>query len=98
MRHAEKLGISKHKAAKLLFMRGLSSLRDGDPVIHELKRLKADMNGLDREMIALMVETVLSLRFLADTAKPGMSKELRNYTKETVKNLHEKIARNEALQ
>lgn len=96
--YARKLGVTKQKAAKILFSRGLASLRDGDPVLNELQQMKADMAGLDREMIGLMVETVISLRFLADHAKAGMSTKLRDFTKEAVKNLHEKIARNEAQQ
>lgn len=96
-RYALQLGVSRGRATKFLFTRGLTSLTEGNPVLEALEQLGKDIESREWEQIGLLVESVISLRYLADISKPGMSLKLREFTKEAVANIKEKVHRNNRI-
>ncbi len=96
-RYAQQLDISRGKATRILFTRGLTSLTEGAPVLEALDQLGRDIESREWEQIGLMVEAVIALRYLADASKPGMALKLREFTKEAVANIKEKVKRNNTI-
>ena len=85
------------QSALTLFSRGLTSLRHSDPVLDALEELAKDRERREWEQIALMVEAVIALRYLSDSSEEGMSKKIREYTKEAVSNIKAKVELNRTI-
>lgn len=81
-------------AMKLLIVAGLESRRKGS-LEDRLERLRAEALIRDREMLGLMTEVVLAVRFLAENQQPGMEKRLKELRVNALATLLEKIERNE---
>lgn len=87
-------GLSNRRAMRLLILAGLQNLRDRG-IEGQLERFRTGTQIRDREVLGLLSEIVLGVRFLADTQKPGMEKRLRDLAKSALVALIEKIERNE---
>lgn len=96
-RYALKLGVSRGRAAKFLFVRGLTSLQEGNPVLQALDQLGRDIESREWEQIGLLVESVIALRYLSDVRKEGMSHKIREFTREALANLKAKVERNRTI-
>ena len=68
-----------------------------NPVLEALEQLGRDIESREWEQIGLLVESVIALRYLADASKPGMALKLRDFTKEAVANIKEKVKRNNSI-
>lgn len=88
-------GVSLGKAAKIVFTRGLTSIREGDPVLTELDEIRREILTRDFEQIALQYEAVIALRYLVDKAHPGQSSKNREFSKEAMARFKEKLRRSE---
>lgn len=96
-RFAAGMRVSRGQAVKILFSRGLTSLRHSDPVLDAIEELAKDRERREWEQIALMVEAVIALRYLSDCSEEGISKKIREYTKEAVSNIKAKVELNRTI-
>lgn len=86
--------LTNARAMKLLILAGLEARREGS-LEDRFQRLRAETLIRDREMLGLMSEVVLAVRFLAESEKPGMEKRLKELRVNALAALLEKIDRNE---
>lgn len=96
-RFAAGMRVSRGQAVKILFSRGLTSLRHSDPVLEALEAMAKEREKREWEQIALMVEAVIALRYLADANEEGMSKKIRQYTKEAISTIKSKVELNRTI-
>lgn len=88
-------GVKPAQAMRSLIAAGLAAVADQRTTADELARFRAEYHVRDRELFGLLTEIVLGIRFLAETQKPGMEKQLRTWATKALAALLEKIERNE---
>jgi hypothetical protein len=93
--YARQACVSERRAIRILITAGLSFLDDRDAISDRLARFHREFRVRDHELLAMMVELVLGIRFLAESHTEGMEKKLRQWSKDAMASLNSKIEQND---
>lgn len=93
--YARQAYVSERRALRFLITAGLSHLADKEAISERLARFHRESRVRDRELLAMLVEVVLGVRFLVEHNSKGAEKQLRERSKEAMVLLNSKIERNE---
>lgn len=93
--YAREACVSERRALRILVTAGLNHLADQDMISDRLARFHREFRVRDHELLAMIVEVVLGIRFLAESHTEGMEKKLRQWSKEAMASLNCKIEQND---
>lgn len=93
--YAREACVSERRALRILVTAGLNYIADQDAMSERLAQFYSEFRVRDRELLAMMVEVVLGIRFLSESHTKGMEKQLREWSREAMASLNSKIERND---
>lgn len=93
--YAREACVSDRRALRILVTAGLNYVADQDTISQRLEQFYSEFRVRDRELLAMMVEVVLGIRFLSESHTKGMEKQLRLWSKAAMASLNSKIEQND---
>lgn len=93
--YAREHRVSDRQAIRMLVIAGLNFISDKGASSELLARFHREYSVRNQELLAMLVEVVMAVRFLADGRTPGMSEKLRDKSREALTLLRSKIAKND---